>query len=169
MSSSAATPPTSATGSPPPSSPSRPLCRAASHPSSPISPPPGDAARMLNSADARAPARDREVTAFGLALPLRDKVRGLTVKPLLRQAARAWLPRAVVERRKRGLSVPVAGWINAGLRAEVDRLLEPGRLTRQGILDAPRVGQLLAEHRAGRANHARPLWAALVLERFLER
>jgi asparagine synthase (glutamine-hydrolysing) len=65
--------------------------------------------------------------------------------------------------------VPVAGWINGSLRPEVDRLLAPERLKRQGFLDAAQIGRLLAEHRAGRANHARPLWAVVVLERFLER
>jgi asparagine synthase (glutamine-hydrolysing) len=63
----------------------------------------------------------------------------------------------------------VAGWINGGLAPEVDRLLAPERLQRQGLLDAALVESLLAEHRAGRANHARPLWAALILGRFLER
>ncbi len=128
-----------------------------------------DRATMLNSVEARAPYLDRDVSAFALALPVREKIRGLEGKRVLKQAALAWLPGAVVYRRKRGLSVPVAGWINGGLRPEVARLLDPERLKRQGLLDAVRVGSLLAEHRAGRANHARPLWAALILGRFLER
>jgi asparagine synthase (glutamine-hydrolysing) len=128
-----------------------------------------DRATMLHSVEARAPYLDRDVAGFALALPIREKIRGLTGKRVLREAALAWLPRAVVHRRKRGLSVPVAGWLNGSLRAESDRLLEPERLKRQGILDAPRVARLLQEHREGRANHARPLWAALVLGRFLER
>jgi asparagine synthase (glutamine-hydrolysing) len=128
-----------------------------------------DRATMLSSVEARAPYLDRDVSAFALALPVREKIRGLEVKRLLKQAALAWLPGAVVNRRKRGLSVPVAGWINGGLRPEVDRLLDPERLKRQGCVDAARVASLLAEHRAGRANHARPLWAALILGRFLER
>ena len=128
-----------------------------------------DRATMLCSIEARAPFLDREVSAFAFTLPFGEKVRGLRGKRVLKQAARAWLPREVVERRKRGLSVPVADWINGGLRQEVDRLLDPSRLARQELLDAPRIGGLLAEHRAGRANHARPLWTALVLQRFLER
>lgn len=128
-----------------------------------------DRGTMLNSVEARAPYLDREVTAFALGLPMEEKIRGLEGKRVLKSAALAWLPSAVVHRRKRGLSVPVAGWINGGLRPEVDRLLAPERLQRQGFLDAAQIGGLLAEHRAGRANHARPLWAAVVLERFLER
>jgi len=63
---------------------------------------------MLHSIEARAPFLDRDLSAFALALPVRAKVRGLEGKWILKRAARAWLPRAVVHRRKRGLSVPVA-------------------------------------------------------------
>ncbi|MEA2692751.1 MAG: hypothetical protein QOJ16_2138 [Acidobacteriota bacterium] len=127
-----------------------------------------DRATMLCSIEARAPYLDRDLSAFALALPIGEKIRGLEGKRVLKRAALAWLPREVVHRRKRGLSVPVAGWINGGLAPEVDRLLAPERLRRQGLLDAALVGRLLAEHRTGRANHARPLWAALILGRWLE-
>lgn len=128
-----------------------------------------DRATMLNSLEARAPFLDRELSAFAMALPARYKVQGLTTKWLLKKAARQWLPRSVVHRRKRGLSVPVASWLDGGLRSEVDRLLDPARLARQELLDPGRVGRLLAEHRSGQGNHARPLWAVVVLQYFLER
>jgi asparagine synthase (glutamine-hydrolysing) len=128
-----------------------------------------DRATMLHSIEARAPFLDRDLQTFALALPERAKVRGLEGKWILKRAARAWLPRAVVHRRKRGLSVPVAAWINGALAPEVDRLLAPERLDRQGLLAGAGVGRLLSEHRAGAANHARPLWAAFVLEAWLER
>jgi asparagine synthase (glutamine-hydrolysing) len=128
-----------------------------------------DRACMLNSLEGRAPFLGRDMSAFALALPERFKVRGLTTKWLLKKAALEWLPRSVVYRKKRGLSVPVASWIDGGLRSEVDRLLDPARLARQELLDPARVGALLAEHRAGYANHARPLWAVVVLQYFLDR
>ena len=74
----------------------------------------------------------------------------------------------VIYRRKRGLSVPIAGWINDGLRAEVDRLLDPKRLRAEGLVNETVVTELLAAHRAGRANHAKPLWALVMLEYWLE-
>lgn len=128
-----------------------------------------DRATMLHSVEARAPFLDREVSAFALALPERLRVRGLTTKWLLKRAARAWLPRRTTSRRKRGLSVPVASWLDRGLRPEVDRLLEPGRLARQELFDPRRVHRTLGEHRAGKANHARPLWTVVVLQYWLER
>jgi asparagine synthase (glutamine-hydrolysing) len=127
-----------------------------------------DRATMLASLEARAPYLDRAVAAFALALPSDFKVRGLQAKWILRQAAAGWVPDAVVRRRKRGLSVPVASWINRGLRDEVDRLLDPDRLKRQGLIDHLLAGRLLDEHRAGRANHARGLWALIIFQRWFE-
>ncbi len=128
-----------------------------------------DRATMLSSVEARAPFLDRDVTAFALALPAELRVHGFTTKWVLKKAAEKWLPREVIYRRKRGLSVPIAGWINRGLRAEVDRLLDPARLRQRGLVDEPHVTTLLAEHRSGQANHAKALWAVVMLEYWVER
>src|SRR5207248_9875702 len=111
-----------------------------------------DRATMLSSVEARAPYLDRDVTRFALSLPPDIRVRRLETKWVLKKAAEAWLPKDVLYRRKRGLSVPVASWINGGLRAEVDRLLDPQRLRREGWVNEAYVARLLAEHRRGRAN-----------------
>ena len=128
-----------------------------------------DRATMLSSVEARAPFLDRDVTAFALSLPADLRVRRLTTKWVLKKAAEKWLPRHVIHRRKRGLSVPVATWINRGLRGEVDRLLDPLRLRHDELVDVEQVARLLAEHRSGRANHARALWAVVMLEYWRER
>jgi len=127
-----------------------------------------DRATMLSSVEARAPYLDRDVTAFALSLPPQLRLRGLTTKWVLKKAAEKWIPREVIYRRKRGLSVPVASWINRGLRADVDRLLAPARLREQGLVNEPRVTTLLAEHRSGEANHAKPLWAVIMLQYWIE-
>src|ERR1051326_134786 len=127
-----------------------------------------DRATMLSSVEARAPYLDRDVTKFALSLPPELRVRRLTTKWVLKKAAEAWLPKDVLYRRKRGLSVPVASWINHGLRAEVDRLLAPEKLRREGLMNEHYVGELLAAHRAGRANNGKALWAVIMLEYWLE-
>jgi len=127
-----------------------------------------DRATMLSSVEARAPYLDRFVTRFALSLPPDLRVRRFTTKWVLKKAAEKWIPKDVIYRRKRGLSVPVASWINGGLRAEVDRLLNPSRLRAHGINEIY-VGQLLADHRSGRANNAKALWAIVMLEAWFER
>lgn len=113
-----------------------------------------DRATMLASVEARAPYLDREVMELVLPAPSRLKVRGLTTKAILKKAARGLVPAAVIDRQKRGLSVPVARWLNTGLAPLADRLLKT---------------PLLAEHRTGRRNHARRLWPQLMLALWGER
>jgi len=113
-----------------------------------------DRATMLASVEARAPFLDREVMELVLPGASRFKVRGLTTKAILKKAARGLVSDNVINRRKRGLSVPVARWLNTGLAPLADRLL-----------DTP----LLAEHRTGRRNHARRLWPQLMLGLWSER
>src|SRR5216117_3546451 len=119
---------------------------------------------MLASIEARAPYLDREVMELALAAPSALKVRGFTTKAILKEAARGLVPDAVIRRRKRGLSVPVARWLNAGLRSLADRYLAAPRLFR----DAP-TARLLAEHRAGARNNARKLWPILMAELWAEK
>ena len=113
-----------------------------------------DRATMLASVEARAPFLDREVMELVLPLPSQLKVQGFTTKAILKEAARGLVPDRVIDRQKRGLSVPVARWLNTGLASLADRLL-----------DTP----LLAEHRARRRNHARRLWPQLMLALWGER
>ena len=121
-----------------------------------------DRATMRASIEARSPYLDRELVELVLPAPSRLKVQGWTTKYILKEAARGLVPGAVIRRRKRGLSVPVARWLNTGLAPLADRLLTRSRLS-------PGAGTLLGEHRAGRANHARKLWPILIAELWAER
>ena len=123
-----------------------------------------DRATMLASIEARAPYLDREVMELALPLPATLKVRGFTSKAILKEAARGLVPGGVIRRRKRGLSVPVARWLNTGLAALAERHLAAPRL----FPGAP-TARLLAEHRSGRRNHGRKLWPLLMAEVWAER
>lgn len=128
-----------------------------------------DRATMAVGLEARTPFLDADVTKFALKLPAALKVRGLETKWLLKRIAAELVSPRLTHRRKRGLSVPIATWLNGAFRSEMDRLLAPDRLRQQGLLSHVSVGRLVAEHRAGRANHARALWTLVVLQRWLER
>ncbi len=128
-----------------------------------------DRATMLNSIESRAPFLDAALTAFAFGVPDEEKLRGLTTKWILKQAAEPLLPRALIARRKRGLSVPTAALINGALREDVDEALSERALRAHRLLDPAEVRRRLAEHRAGRADHSRMLWPALVLQLWAER
>lgn len=128
-----------------------------------------DRATMLSSIESRAPYLDREIAEFAFRLPEHLKVSGLGTKRILKRAAEAWLPSRVIHRRKRGLSVPIADWINGSLRRDVDRLLDAKRLDAEGIVRGDVIAKLLDEHHRGVINHARALWPLIVFEMWKER
>ena len=123
-----------------------------------------DRGTMLASIEARAPYLDREVLELALPAAASLKVRGVTTKAILKAAARGIVPERVIRRRKRGLSVPVARWLNEGLADVANR-----HLVRPRLFPAAPTATLLAEHRAGSANHARKLWPLLMAELWAER
>jgi len=123
-----------------------------------------DRGTMLASIEERAPYLDRELLELVLPASSGLKVRGLATKAILKEAARGLVRDDVIRRRKRGLSVPVARWLNAGLATVADRYLAHPRL----FPGAP-TGRLLAEHRQGTRNHARKLWPILMAELWAER
>jgi asparagine synthase (glutamine-hydrolysing) len=128
-----------------------------------------DRATMLNSIEGRAPFLDHSLSTFAFQMAPGLKLRHGTSKWILKQAAAAWLPRTQRSRRKRGLSVPIATWINGELGEQTSRLLDPARLKLHGLLDTTAVQRMLGEHRAGKGNHARALWSAITLQLWLER
>jgi asparagine synthase (glutamine-hydrolysing) len=123
-----------------------------------------DRGTMLASIEARAPYLDREILELALPASSRLKMRGFRTKAILKEAARGIVPRHVIARRKRGLSVPVARWLNGGLADLASR-----HLARPRLFPFAPTAMLLAEHRAGRRNHARKLWPILMAELWGER
>jgi asparagine synthase (glutamine-hydrolysing) len=123
-----------------------------------------DRGTMLASIEARAPYLDREVLELALPEAAHLKVRRFTTKAILKEAAHGVVPERVIRRRKRGLSVPVARWLNAGLADVASR-----HLARPRLFPGAPTAMLLAEHRAGAKNHARRLWPILMAELWAER
>ena len=122
-----------------------------------------DRGTMLASIEARAPFLDREVLELVLPVPAARKVRGWKTKAILKEAARGLVPDYVIDRRKRGLSVPVASWLNGALADRAERYFTAPRF------GGERVPALWHEHRQGKANHARKLWPILMAELWADR
>jgi asparagine synthase (glutamine-hydrolysing) len=126
-----------------------------------------DRASMTSSLELRAPFLDLAVMEFAATLDGSARVRGLTTKVFLKRYAERYLPRRVVYRRKRGLSVPLGPWLRGPLQDWARERLASPRLASAGV-DPAAAMALLDEHRSRRADQARPLWTLLVLSEWLE-
>src|SRR4029077_272953 len=75
-----------------------------------------DRASMSSALELRAPFLDEAVMEFAKSLRVEDRVQGLKTKVFLKRYARRYLPNNIVNRRKRGLSVPISSWLRGPLK-----------------------------------------------------
>jgi len=128
-----------------------------------------DRTSMAHSLEVRVPLLDHHLVEWMSRLPSSVKLRGLTLKALLKDAAAGLLPKAVIHRRKAGFHVPIPGWLKGELAPLVDQHLGVPNLARQGIFHPAYVQELIQEDRAGKANHSRNLWGLLMFSLWYER
>jgi len=126
-----------------------------------------DRAGMGCALELRAPFLDVGVMEFAAKLPAGERVSGLTTKAFLKRYARRYLPASLVDRRKRGLSVPLASWLRGPLYDWTRALLASPKLASVGI-DPTAAVAILDEHRARRADRARAIWTIVVLSVWLD-
>lgn len=127
-----------------------------------------DRAAMAASLETRVPLLDHHVYAFSRRLPWQYVVRDGQGKWLLRQLLYRYVPRELIERPKKGFSVPLAQWLRGPLRDWAHALLDPARLRREGLFhDAP-IQRKWREHVSGRRDWSKHLWSILMAQAWLE-
>jgi asparagine synthase (glutamine-hydrolysing) len=123
-----------------------------------------DIATMAFGLEGRSPMLDHEFMAFAASLPSDLKLRGTTTKYILKQAARRLLPDQVIDRPKKGFSVPLRRWFRGELRELAGDLLLDGRMGQRGFFRPAAVERLLDEHTRGVADWEDQLWSLVMLE-----
>lgn len=127
-----------------------------------------DRTSMAHSLEVRVPFLDHHVVELCARLPAGLKVRRLTRKYVLKQAARGLVPDEVIERPKVGFFNSVADeWFRAQLRTSVPEVLL-GAAPRYGeFLDRSEVARLLQANAAGDTSSSYLLLSVLLLEIWL--
>ncbi len=120
-----------------------------------------DRASMAHSLEARVPYLGREVVAWADRLDPVWKLRGLTTKFILKQAAAGLVPDEIIHRRKAGFMMPVAAWLAGDLRPIVEDLCAPAAVADTGLFDAGFVQRTLDEHFQRRRDHRKLIWPLL--------
>ncbi len=75
-----------------------------------------DRASMMASLEVRAPFLDTHLVEFAARLPWQSKLSLTGTKLVLKRALRGVVPKAILERPKKGFGIPVARWIRGPLR-----------------------------------------------------
>ena len=128
-----------------------------------------DRCSMAHGLELRAPFLDRELMEYVAALPDRLKIRGRSLKHVLKEAFRDLLPAEIRSRAKMGFGVPLPIWFRTHWRPLVeDFLLADDARIRDWIEPSP-VRSMAEAHFRQEADYGHQLWALLTLEKWLRR
>lgn len=122
-----------------------------------------DIASMTHSLEARSPLCDHRVIELAASLPSYLKLRGLTGKHVLKRAFADLVPWSILDRKKKGFSMPVKRWFRTTLRDYARDMLLSRQAAERGLFRVDRVADLIDRHQAGQ-DHGDRLWNLLALE-----
>ncbi|MFK7861173.1 MAG: asparagine synthase (glutamine-hydrolyzing) [Granulosicoccus sp.] len=127
-----------------------------------------DRAAMSCSLESRAPLLDHSVFECAMSMPVSEKIKNGQTKAPLREILYKHVPSNLIERPKKGFSVPLESWMRNELRDWVNDTLDSDKIKSQGILNHELIEKYRVEHMKGVANWQYLLWDVLVFQEWYE-
>ena len=122
-----------------------------------------DISTMASSLELRSPLLDMHVLEFAASIPQSIRTHQGTPKFILKEIARRYVPRELIDRPKMGFGIPRARWLREDLRDMVhDTLLGPTS-TQRGWFDQATLKSLVKQHDGG-LDRDSVLWPLLMIE-----
>lgn len=123
-----------------------------------------DKMTMAASIECRAPFMDHELIELAGSMPSNLKIRGMTLKYLLKQVVEPLLPKEIIHRKKRGFGAPVGSWLRKDLETLVQDTLSERQVKQRGFFDAKVVNEVIAAHNTNQADHTDHLLSLINFE-----
>lgn len=127
-----------------------------------------DRSAMAVSLETRVPLLDHRVVELAWRFPLKIKVKGRVGKRILRNLLYKYVPAEVVERPKKGFSVPIGQWLKGALKEWAEDLLDESSLRKDDFLSPLPIRKKWSEHLSGDRNWQYHLWDVLMFQAWLE-
>jgi asparagine synthase (glutamine-hydrolysing) len=122
-----------------------------------------DKMTMANSLELRVPLLDHQILEFAASLPADYKLRGTSMKHVLKKALAKRLPREILYRKKAGFPVPYVKWMTDDLRPAVTELLLDPQTVDRGYFNREKIESILKEPVTNNA-YAKELFSLAILE-----
>ncbi len=123
-----------------------------------------DVASMANSIEVRSPFLDHEFVEFMASVPAEFKLKGFSLKYLLKEAFRSELPDAILYRKKMGFAVPLDRWFRGELKDFMRDILLSHRALQRGYFRRDFIENMIKEHLENRWNWQYQIYNLLMLE-----
>jgi asparagine synthase (glutamine-hydrolysing) len=128
-----------------------------------------DRAAMYSSLETRLPYLNSEIVKYSWQIPLKYKIKNNITKYILREILSNYLPRNLLNKKKKGFSVPLNNWIKGPLKTWAHDLINSKKMKESEIFDYYKVKNLFDDYNKGKNNHRSGIWNILVFQQWYER
>lgn len=128
-----------------------------------------DRMSMRNSLETRTPLLSNDLVEFCYSLPSEYKLKGKTLKRLMKDTFRGLFPEGYEKLPKSGFGVPVDEWFRKEMKEELLDLLNESYLKAQSIFNYDYVRSILEEHFSGRVNRKSEIWNLYVFQKWYKK
>lgn len=126
-----------------------------------------DRTAMANSLETRVPMLDKDVVEFAWTLPIELKLGDGMGKQVLRDVLYRYVPKEMMNRPKKGFSVPVKKWLQEPeLRKWAEDLINPELVRKQGLLDSETVQKIWEDFTVRKIWRAQ-IWYILMFQQWM--
>ena len=123
-----------------------------------------DRTTMALSIEGREPLLDHRLVEFAFSLPYHLRFGALGSKHLLRKVLYKHVPRALIDRPKKGFAAPIGSWMLGALKPLLDRHLDLNRIAGQGVLNGAVVQAVRQRFEAGDPSSVQRVWLLLAFQ-----
>jgi asparagine synthase (glutamine-hydrolysing) len=128
----------------------------------------GDKLSMAHSLEVRVPYLDQKIVEYVERLPADYKIRFGNRKWIHKQVCSDYLPKQIINRKKRGFAVNVVDkWFKESLSNEFDGMLLEKSSRMYDFLKPQEVQSLYKDHTDGKADNHKILFSLIVLEKWM--
>lgn len=123
-----------------------------------------DRATMWFSLEARSPLLDPRVVSYLLSVSDDLKLGSWKKKRLLKELVKGRIPDEILNRPKHGFAIPTAEWLRGPLADRLAEVSATDYLQNQGLFEPKFIQRVIEEHRVGRQDRRKELWAFLMFQ-----
>ena len=127
-----------------------------------------DRASMFSSIEIRNPFLDHRIIEFARELPLEFKLKRNKRKIILKELLKKYLKNSIINKPKKGFSVPISKWINEPLKIEIESMLSEKELMEIPNLNYKKVLNYLKLHFNHKADFSHIIWRVYVLKKWMK-
>ena len=123
-----------------------------------------DRAGMSVSLEGREPFLDQRIIEWAAQLPMDFKYHNGSKKFILKEIVHKHIPKAMMDRPKKGFGVPVFNWLQKDLKPLVDMYFEDEYIIKQGIFNVDAIRRMKQQFYVEKTGMAEKVWSLLMFQ-----